>query len=396
MDKVDEILTRGVEKIYPSEEALEKVLKSGKKLKIYLGCDARRPILHLGHAVVLKKLRQFQDLGHKVIFLIGDFTTLIGDPSDQKTLRQKLTPEQIKENTKTFKKQAAKIVRFEGKNRAELRYNSRWLSKLTLADVLNLASRFTVPQMTERDMFQLRLKKGKPLYLHEILYPLMQAYDSVALDVDMEIGGTDQTFNMLCGRSLMKTLKGKEKFVLTVELLTGTDGQKMSKSLDNYIPLEASANEMFGKIMSMKDELIIQYFELLTTVPLQLIKQHQKLLQSNGLNPMELKKQLAFEIVKMYHGELNAKNAEKEFERVFQKRKVPEEVIIVSVKAGEVNFIDLMVNNNLVNSRAEAKRLITQGGIDVDGKRLKSLRVKIKDGTIVKIGKRRFAKIEIK
>ena len=406
MDKINEVLTRGVEKIYPTKEALEEVLRSGKKLKIYLGCDARRPILHLGHSVALRKLRQLQELGHKVIFLIGDFTTLVGDPSDQKKNRSKLTVQQVQENTKTFKRQAAIIVNFEGENPAQVLYNSQWLSKLTFTDVLNLASYFTVPQMIERDMFQMRLKEGKPLYLHEILYPLMQAYDSVAMDVDLEVGGTDQTFNMLCGRHLMKALNGKEKLVLTVLLLTGTDGQKMSKSLENYIPLEALPAEMFGKIMSMKDELIVQYIELLTDFPLQYIEQAKKQLKYNEVNPMVLKKKLAWEIVKMYHGESKANKAKTEFELVFQKGETPKENILpYATSAKEEGLVDLLVKSGLAPSKSEAKRLINQGAVEIDGKvkslprsgiplRGKKSKVKIRDGMIVRVGKKRFIKIK--
>jgi len=406
MDKIDEVLNRGVERIYPTKEALEKALRSGRRLKLYLGCDARRPILHLGHGVALKKLRQFQDLGHKVIFLIGDFTTLIGDPSDQKQSRSKLTPEQVKENTKTFKRQAAKVVRFEGENAAEVKYNSEWLAKLTLAEILNLASHFTVPQLLERDMFQERLKEGKPLYVHEILYPLMQAYDSVAMDVNMEIGGADQTFNMLCGRHLMKVLKGKEKLVLSIPLLTGTDGEKMSKSLDNYIPLEAPPNEMFGKIMSMQDSLINQYIELCTDLPSQ---------SSNvKTNPMETKKRLAWEIVKIYHGETAASKAQNEFEQVFQKGKLPtDHILIYDTKGEEEDLADLLVKSGLAPSRSEAKRLIGQGAVEIDKSKInpsttlridaecnrsikkQKAKIKIKDGMIVKVGKYRFAKIRV-
>lgn len=398
MDKIEEVLTRGVEKVYPSKKALEKVLKSGKKIKLYLGCDARRPILHLGHSVVLRKLRQLQELGHKVIFLIGDFTTLVGDPSDQKKARGKLTVQQVQENTKTFKRQAAMIVNFEGENPAQMLYNSQWLSELTFTDVLNLASYFTVPQMLERDMFQLRLKEGKTLYLHEILYPLMQAYDSVMMDIDLEIGGTDQTFNMLAGRTLMKVLKNKEKFVLTCKLLTGTDGQKMSKSLNNYIPMLSSASDMFGKIMSMKDELIIQYFELVTDVSLQSIKQYEKSIKQNEANPMDIKKKLAWEIVKMYHGEKEANKAQEEFERVFQKRKFPLKMRTKEMLRGNYPLVNLVYYSGQSRSKTEAKRLIEQGGVEVNGKTVHDPQIKVKieigKELVLKVGKLKFLKIK--
>lgn len=395
MDKIEEVLTRGVEKIYPSKEALEKVLRSGEKLNIYWGADPSAPDIHLGHTIGLRKLKEFQDLGHKVIFLVGDFTAQIGDPSDKTAMRRQLSHQEVLKNAKTYRQQAKKILDFESKtNPAEIKFNSQWLDKLTNKEVIELAACFTVQQMIERDLFQRRLKEGKPLGLHEFLYPLYQGYDSVAMDIDLEVEGGDQIFNMLCGRTLMKVLKGKEKFSLTVPLLEGTDGQKMSKSLGNAIGIAEPSNKMFGKIMSMKDELIIKYFEFCTEVPLQSIKSLEK-----ELNPIDLKKRLAFEIVKMYYSEKEAQKAQEEFEQVFQKRNLPQENILVheikSVEKGDV--LNILTESGLVSSRSEAKRLIAQGGVDIDGATIKEIsEVKMKDGSIIKAGKRKFLKIKIK
>ena len=394
MDKIEEVLTRGVEKIYPSKEALEKVLRSGKKMRLYSGFDPSNPQLHLGHTIVLKKLREFQDLGHKVILLVGDFTGRIGDPTDRTSMRRELTHEQALENAKTYKAQAEKVLRFDGQNQAQFKFNSEWLDKLTFREVAKLATFFTVQQFLERDMYQKRIKEGKPIGLHEFLYPLMQAYDSVAMNVDMEVGGNDQTFNMLVGRELIKAKLGREKFVITVPLLLGTDGQKMGKSLGNYIPLTDNSNDMFGKIMSLRDDLVVQYFELCTILPLQSIKSLEK-----ELSPMDLKKRLAFEIVKMYHSEKEAQKAQEEFEQVFQKRNLPQENILVyEIKPVEKeDALKILTESGLVSSRSEAKRLIAQGGVDVDGATIKEVsEVKIKDGSIIKAGKRKFLKIIIK
>jgi tyrosyl-tRNA synthetase len=394
MDKIEEVLTRGVEKIYPSKEALEKFLESGKKIRLYSGIDPSNPQLHLGHTVVLKKLREFQDLGHEVILLVGDFTGRIGDPTDKTSIRKKLTHKEVLENAKTYQEQAEKVVKFDGKNPVKLKFNSEWLDKLTFNEVAELATFFTVQQFLERDMYQKRIKEEKPIGLHEFLYPLMQAYDSVAMNVDMEVGGNDQTFNMLVGRELIKAKLGREKFVITVPLLLGTDGQKMGKSLGNYIPLTDNFNDMFGKIMSLRDDLIVQYFELCTILPLQSIKSLAK-----ELSPMDLKKRLAFEIVKMYHSEKEAQKAQEEFEQVFQKRNLPQENILVhEIKPVENDdVLKILTESGLVSSRSEAKRLIAQGGVDIDGATIKEAsEVKMKDGSIIKAGKRKFLKIKIK
>ncbi len=394
MDKIEEVLTRGVEKIYPSKEALEKVLRSGKKIRLYQGFDPSMPNLHLGNIVGVLKLKQFQDLGHEVIFLVGDFTGMIGDPTDKKSSRPQLTRKQVLENCKNWKEQAGKILEFSGKNPAKFLYNSQWLSKLSFNELLNLAHHLTYQQTIKRDMFRERLKQGRDLYLHEFLYPLMQGYDSVHMDVDLEIGGSDQMFNMLVGRDLMKKLKNKEKFVLTTKLLVDSNGEKVGKTTGNALFLNSSSADMYSGVMSFPDEVIILGFELLTLVPLQTIKSLAK-----ELSPMDLKKRLAFEIVKMYHSEKEAQKAQEEFEQVFQKRNLPQENILVH----EINSLEnddvlkILTESGLVSSRSEAKRLIAQGGVDVDGANIKELsEVKMKDGSIIKVGKRKFLKIKIK
>ena len=398
MDGIEEVLTRGVEKIYPSKEELEKVLRSGKKIKLYNGIDPTGPFLHLGHMVVLRKLRQFQDLGHKVILLLGDFTGMIGDPSGKSKTRVPMTRKQLLSNAKTYKEQASKILRFTGENPVEIKYNSEWLDKLGFAELAKLASLMTYSQVIERDMFQKRIKEGKDIFLNEFLYPLLQGYDSVAMDVDLEIGGSDQTFNMLMGRTLIKKIKDKEKFVLTMELLTEPGKVKMGKTERNLIALTEEPNKMFGGIMAWPDEMIIPGFNLLTDMPLGEIRKIEENLKSQKTNPMEFKKKLAFEIISILHSTKEAKSAEEEFERVFQRREVPSSRISqYKIKSGKVNIIDLLVNSKLAPSGSEAKRLIEQGAVEIDGTPITNyqLPITIKDGMIIKVGKRKFIKIRV-
>jgi len=392
MDKINELLTRRIEHIYPSKEAFKKFLTSGKRIKLYLGIDPSNPDLHLGHTIVLRKLREFQDLGHEVILLIGDFTGRIGDPTDKTSLRKKLTHNQVLENAKTYQKQASKILSFTGKNPVKVKYNSEWLDKLTFNEVIELASCFTVQQFIERDMFKQRIKQGKSIGLNEFLYPLMQAYDSVCLKIDLEVGGNDQIFNMLVGRDLVKTKLNKEKYVLAVPLLLGTDGQKMGKSLNNYISLTSSPSEMYGKIMSIKDELIINYFELCTDLLVEKIKQYQEAIKLNKINPMTLKKELALEIVKNYHSEQDAKKAQKEFENVGQDKKMPSNIpdALGRTPVGEYNIKDFLVSSFAGNVTAsEVKRMVVSGTVEIDGKRYTDPQEKIdiKGGEVVKHGK---------
>lgn len=368
--KIDQLLTRGVESIYPNRDFLAKLLASGKRLTLYTGYDPTAPTLHIGHAITFLKLRDFQELGHKIIMLIGDFTGMIGDP-DKSATRQQLTRAQVMANCKEYKKQASMILDFGGKNPAELKYNSKWLAKLSFADVLELASHFSVQRMLERDMFQDRMKQDKPIYIHEFLYPAMQAYDSVMMDVDGEIGGNDQTFNMLAGRNLMKDLKNKEKFVLTTKLLTDSGGHKMGKSEGNMVALSASAQDMFGGVMSWSDELIVNGFILCTRLSLNEIKE----IQQKFNNPRDQKARLAFEITKMYHGEAAAQKAEQEFDKIYVKRDYPKTSVTLPMR--EYNVLDILwelntsLNLGRFSSKAEARRFIEQGSIKIDNQVVK-------------------------
>ncbi|MBI2594467.1 tyrosine--tRNA ligase [Candidatus Curtissbacteria bacterium] len=377
----DEVLTRAVDKILPSKEGLATLMKK-RKITIYLGIDPSNPQIHLGNAVVLRKLRQFQDLGHKVILLIGDFTGMIGDPTNKTATRSRLSKKQVLENAKTYKEQASKILNFNGSNPAEIKFNSQWLSKLTLEDLTELSSHLTVGQLEERDMFVARKKEGKPIFLHEFLYPLMQGYDSVAMDVDLEVGGTDQTFNMLVGRQLMKILKDKEKYVLTVPLLLGTNGQKMGKTSENFISIMDTPADMYGKIMSIRDDLITQYFELTTDVNQESIDMKK---------PMEAKKKLALEIVKIYHGEKTAQETQSEFEKVHQKGETPESP--EEVKGAGQSILEFLIKNNFASSTTVAKNLISSKSIDINNQTVTDRNTKVNKNDIIKIGKKKTVKV---
>lgn len=387
----NDLLIRGIEEIYTRKE-LENWLKEGKKLRIYLGADPSGPVIHLGHAVILRKLRDFQHLGHKIIFLIGDFTGMIGDPTDRGAARQPLTREQVLENAKTYKKQVSKFLDFEGPNPAEIRYNSEWNDKLNFKEVIELASNFTVQQMLERDMFEKRMAEEKPIHLHEFLYPLIQGYDAVMLDADIQFGGTDQTFNMLAGRQLNRQLKDKTNVVVTFPLLEGTDGRKMSKSFNNYIGVLDEPFDMYGKIMSMRDGLIIKYFILATDVSDETVKKYAKELES-GVNPREIKAQLAFEVVKELHNEKAAQEAAAEFDRVFKEKQKPTEVPEFKF-AGVRKLVDILVESGNASSKSEARRLMEQGGVKVNDEVIKDLNTDVKaEGQVVQVGKRRFVKL---
>lgn len=397
MDKIDEVLSRGVEKIFPSKEALDKALRSGKKLTFYHGVDPTGPHLHLGHSTNFLLMSRLQKLGHRVIFLIGSFTARIGDPSDKDATRKPLSTKEIEENFKTYKKQIGKIVSFKKPNPVLVRFNSEWLNKLTAEEIFRLAANFTIQQIIERDLFQKRIKNKNPIALHEFLYPLMQGYDSVAMEVDGEIGGSDQTFNMLLGRSLVRKYLGKEKFVITTPLLVNpkTGKKLMSKSEGNYVALDDPANDMYGKIMALPDEAIIPCFELCTQVSLQLINQRKKALQLSEAKLIDLKKLLAFEIVKIYYGEKSAKIAQAEFEKVFQKRETPGKIPTFQADKKAYPIVNFLVDCKLASSKSEAKRLIAQRAVDLDGKTIDDLQTKIivKNGSVIRVGKRRFLKI---
>lgn len=397
-EKVEELLTRSIDKIYPSKEEFKKVLLSGKKLRVYMGIDPTADYAHLGHSTNYIILKRFHDLGHKVIALIGDFTAMIGDPSDKGgTERIRLSKEQVKKNLKSFKEQIGRILDFEDKkNPIEFRFNSEWLSKLNFEDAIELSSKFTVQQMIERDIFEKRLKNNKPLYVHEFFYPLMQGYDSVALNADVEIGGTDQTFNMLAGRTLVKNYQKREKYVITTTLLVNpVTGEKlMSKSLGTGIGLNDSAKEMFGKTMSLPDEAIIQCFVDCTFLSMKEINKINKGLKE-GDNPRDAKVQLAYELVKIYHGAKEAKIAKEEFFKIFSKKELPTDIPEVEIR-GTYPLPLFLIELQAVTSNSEARRLIEQGGLKIDGTKIHDPKAEIAahPGMIVQVGKRKVYKIK--
>ncbi|MBT3293100.1 tyrosine--tRNA ligase [Candidatus Peregrinibacteria bacterium] len=431
----NELLTRAVSNVKPDKLANKK-LESGKPIRLYLGIDPTGSKLHLGHSVPLRKLKAFADAGHEVVFLVGSFTATIGDPTGQDKMREPITKEQVKKNFKTYKKQAGKILDFK---KVKIRYNTEWYDKMNAMDFFEINSHFTVQQMMQRDMFKERMKwkvicnnckelsdspiqfqstedkdsldineteitcshcekrtlvsketiipPPNPVSPQEIMYPIMQGYDSVMLDVDCEIGGNDQLFNMLCGRKLQKIYGKREKFVLTTKLVEGTDGRKMSKTYDNCIWLEDSANDMFGKTMSINDELMETYFECCTDVPMNEVKEIVK-----G-NPRDAKVRLAKEIVSLYHGEKAAQAAVKQFDAVFRGKGIPDDIKEVKVKKGTF-LLDVLVKHELIPSKSEGRRLIKQNGITVNEKPVKEVEALAEEGT-VKVGKRKFLKIKI-
>ncbi len=378
MVKIDDVLTRGVADILPNKKGLADLMAK-KKITLYQGFDPSMSKLHIGNWIGIRKLAQFQQLGHKVIFLIGDFTGMIGDPTDKSAARKKLTRQQVLENAKDYKKQVAKTLKFTGPNAAEIRFNSEWLSKLNFEEVIELSSHFTVQQMLERDFFQRRLKKERPIYLHEFLYPLMQSYDCVTMDVDLEIGGNDQLFNMMAGRTLMKTLKGKEKYVLVMKLLEDPTGKKMGKTEGNTINLTDSPADIFGKIMALPDSLIEPGVELLTDLSLDFAKKEK---------PLTAKRKLAFEVVKQIHGDAAASIAQEYFDKTFQKR-APEYKTEIAAKPTTLATVA-----EVIGSVSQAKRLIKQGAVDINGATVSGPTHQIKGGEKIKIGKKTFVKVK--
>lgn len=449
--KINELLARGVENVYPSKEFLEKELKSGRELSLYVGYDPTAPTLHVGNGITLLKLQQFQELGHKVIFLVGDFTAMIGDPTDKIAVRKKLTREEVLGNCKLYKKQASAILDFSGDNPAEFKFNSTWLSKMNFAQVLDLASHFTVQQMLERDMFAKRLRgeiqcpfcgtkfiqpyytlangsttpagvdfpnitkcpntncgkflsemtnvedkskltqlftANQPIYLHEFLYPLMQGYDSVAMDVDGELGGNDQTFNMLVGRDLMKQLKHKEKFVLTMKILADDSGVKMGKTEGNMVAFSDTPEDMFGKVMRWSDGMIKAGFELCTRAEVPSDKEIKA-------EPMKFKKLLAYEITKTFLGEKAAEKGQQNFASVIQNKERPpvEEIREYPLLASDNSIISVLLYSGLCSSRTEARRLLSQDGVRVNDIVADQYTI-LKSGDIIQKGKRFFVKVK--
>lgn len=388
--KIEEILTRGVHEIFTKEELRAKML-SGKQLHLKLGIDVTGPMITLGHSVIQRKLRDFQELGHKVTLIIGDFTTLVGDHSDKVDMRSETSTAQIKANEATYKEQFFKTVIEE---QTTIRHNSEWLSELNFNDVINLAKQFTIAQMLDRETFKLRFEKESPIGLDEFLYPLMQGFDSVALNCDVEFGGTDQTFNLLAGRKIMGNLGFTPQSCFVLKLLTGNDGRPMGKSLKNYIPVTDSANEMYGKLMSIVDEIIWEYFELVTRVPMQEIAQMKKEVESGTLNPMDAKKRLAHEVVKFYHSEQDATEAAEHFKKTVQLGDIEDEAKQIEL-AEEKTVLDLLKTHTQETS-AELKRRIQQGGVEINHIKITDLNKEFNfsSGDIIKYGKRQYLKIK--
>jgi len=386
---INEVLERGVENILPTKEGLA-TLMSQKKITLYQGFDPSMPSLHLGNFVGLMKLRAFQKLGHKVIFLVGDFTGMIGDPTDKTSSRKQLTREQVLKNSASWKEQVSRVLDFDGDNPAKIMSNSEWNDKVSFKDLIEITSHFTVQQFLERDMFQKRLEKNEPIYLHEFLYPVAQGNDCVAMDVDLEIGGSDQIFNMLAGRALMRATKGKDKYVLGTKLLVDKDGNKVGKTTGNALFLDSKPNDFYAGVMSFPDETVALGFELLTETDLSGIEEKVK------KDPMLEKKRLAFEVTKLLWGEDTAKKAEEAFEQTFQKREIPTEISTIKVKLDSLPLLDLVFSTKEVSSRSEAKRLISQKAIEVEGevKTDPSEEIRVtKAGLVIKIGKKKFVKV---
>ena len=385
------IIQRGVDEILPLDE-LKKKLEKNKPLRIKLGMDPTAPDLHLGHTVVINKMKQLQDLGHEIIFLIGDFTGMIGDPTGKNVTRKPLTKQNILENAKTYSDQVFKIL---DKDKTKIAFNSEWMNKMSSTEMISLASKHTVARMLERDDFSKRYKGGQAISIHEFLYPLVQGYDSVALRADMELGGSDQKFNLLVGRELQKQANMEPQVILTMPILEGLDGvQKMSKSLDNYIGVDEDPDSMFGKIMSISDDLMWRYLELLSFESLETIESWKKEVE-NGENPRNIKFRLAEEIIARYHDKKQAKKAQQNFIDRFAKNQIPEEMDEFTFSKG-IKVANLLKDSNLVSSTSEAYRMIKQGAVKMDGEKVNDKELTLNEGTSVyQVGKRKFARVTI-
>ena len=393
-EQIDLIL-RGTEEIIPIEE-LEKKLETSSKdnapLQVKFGCDPSRPDLHVGHAVVLRKLRHFQDLGHKAVLLIGDFTAMIGDPSGRNKTRPQITMEETRQNARSYIDQASIVL---SKDSLDIVYNSDWLDKMDFSNVIRLSSKYTVARMLERDDFTKRYQDGIPISVHEFLYPLAQGYDSVHLKADVELGGTDQKFNLLVGRDLQKEAGQDPQVIITTPILEGTDGvEKMSKSYDNYIGLTDTPSEMYGRTLSIPDELIIRYFEYATEIPNEELENIQADLKQGTSNPRDLKRQLARTLVSMYHDEQAAETAESEFDAMFINKDEPDDMPEYHLSEKE-KLVSVMTGNNLVGSNGEARRMISQGGVRINKEKVDDIHLMLKPGEelVIKVGKRKFLRI---
>jgi len=393
-----ELLKRGTIEIFTEAELSQKLTdaeKTSRQLRIKLGLDPTSPDIHLGHTVVLRKMRQFQDLGHKAILIIGDYTARIGDPTGQNTTRPMLSPQQIEANAKTYFDQAGKILDTSA-DKLEVRYNSKWFEKMTLMELIQLAAKKTIAQMLQRDSFKQRLQNDIDVYTHEFLYPLMQGYDSYVVKSDVELGGTDQTFNNLVGRDIQRTYGQPTQVVITMPILVGLDGkEKMSKSKGNYIGVTDDPNNMFGKVMSISDDMMENYFTLLTDLPAEKIAE---LVNSNKTHPKESKVLLGKTIVSQFYGQAAAQAAAEQFDKIFARGQLPDEIEEITITADPVMASKLIFNCGLVPSGSEAKRIIKQGGVEIDGRKISDPNEQItpKNGMIIQVGKRRFARLRIK
>ncbi|MDP3696765.1 MAG: tyrosine--tRNA ligase [Candidatus Taylorbacteria bacterium] len=386
---IQELLTRGVEEVIDRQH-LGSALLSGKKLRIKLGIDPTSPNIHIGRAVLLWKLRVLQQLGHHVVFIVGDFTGQIGDTSDKDSERSMLTEEQVKKNLETYFDQAFKIL---DKDKTETHYNSEWLKKLGFLEIGKMADKFGLNEFASRELIKKRLEAGKRVSLRELLYPLLQGYDSVAVKADVELGGTDQRFNLLAGRTIQPIYDQEPQDIIILKLLEGTDGRKMSSSWGNVINITDEPNDMFGKVMSISDDLIIKYFTLATRVPSGRIDDIKKRLES-GANPRDTKIELAVEIVSLYHGDKTAKKAKEEFEKVFSRKELPEDIKEWDVKAGEGGIVDVLTRSGTVRSKTEVKRLINQKAVNVNESLVENWDYAVKSKDIIKVGPRKFLKIK--
>ncbi len=393
-----DLIRRGAVEIIPEDELvkkLERSLEEGKPLNIKLGCDPSRPDLHIGHSVVLRKLAQFQTLGHQAILIVGDFTGMIGDPSGRNATRPALTLEETRAHGESYFNQATKIL---DREKTKMVYNSEWLSKMNFEDVIKLASKYTVARMIERDDFEKRFKGGEPISIHEFLYPLAQAMDSVAIKSDVELGGTDQKFNLLVGRDIQREYGVEPQCILTMPLIVGTDGvEKMSKSYDNYIGISDSPNEMYGRTLSIPDDIIYIYYELATDTSKKELTEIKQQLDDPNVNPRDIKRRLARTFIAMYHNEEEAIKAEKDFDKVFIKKEVPDDIPEIKLNDKELPILDLILKVKFAPSKGEAKRLVTQGGVSINGEKVSDINsfIQIENGMILKVGKRKFIKFKL-
>jgi len=391
-----DLIRRGAVEIIPEDELarkLERSIKEGKSLNIKLGCDPSRPDLHIGHSVVLRKLAQFQSLGHQAILIVGDFTGMIGDPSGRNATRPALNLEETRANGESYFNQATKIL---DREKTKMVYNSEWLSKMNFEDVIKLSSKYTVARMIERDDFEKRFKAGEPISIHEFLYPLAQAMDSVAIKSDVELGGTDQKFNLLVGRDIQREYGVEPQCILTMPLIVGTDGvEKMSKSYDNYIGISDSPKEMYGRTLSIPDDIIYLYYDLATDISVEELTKIKQELDDSKVNPRDIKRRLARTFITMYHSEEEAIKAEEEFDKIFINKEAPDDISEFKLEDKKIGILDLITKVKFAPSRGEAKRLVSQGGVSINGNKISDLNeiIVVANGMVLKVGKRKFIKL---